>query len=289
MSNLTGSFNSVAASSLAGYGLYNQLSRALSGDASKVVLLVNNVAVVQFDCCLTEAHQYQAAPTMFPLEDGTAISDHLQVAPVSLQLTAVIADHPPESREGLFDAGVSAVVGGGLQQLGAAGTLAGTVGYTSLASAATKADSGSSVSRSAAIYSTLRNLQGSGHIDAELGTAAIQPQLVDVVTAKLGKPFCRFGDMAITDLSMQRDNSTGSRCLVFNLALTQIRFAYREETLVSVAQPEKATKKKTGKAKTEERSVDSEYEKERKARGLTGAQSFSDLVNGKNSMQAYPQ
>lgn len=288
MSNLTGTANTAAASSAAGYGLYNQLSRALGGDANKVVLLVNNVATVQFDCCLTEAHQYQAAPTMFPLEDGTAISDHLQVAPVGLQLTAVIADHPPETPQGLFDVGVSAVVSGGLQQLGAASVLAGTVGYTSLASAATKADSGNAVSRSAAIYSTLRQLQGSGHIDSDADSAAIQPTLVDVVTAKLGKPFCRFGDMAITDLSMQRDNSIGARCLVFNIALTQMRFAYREQTLLSVAQPEKAAQKRTSKAKTETKDTDA-YEARRLAEGRTGAQDFSDIINTKGSFEAYPK
>lgn len=254
MSSFTGAFNTAAAAGTAGYGLYGQLARSLDGDASRVTFIRGTVAEAQFDCCLNETHSYQAQPSAFPLEYGAVVSDHITTAPIELQLTGVIADHPPESLQSLFATGVGAVGSGALSALGGAGTLAATVGYTSLASAISDDTSGKAQSRSSAMYNTLRRLAGYIQVDDGQPTAKADSVLFDVVTAKLGKKFCRFPNMCITSLQMQRDNSTGVRCLVFTLNLSEIRIAYADSAVISLAVPAKAAAKKhvAGKEKDEE-------------------------------------
>lgn len=261
MSIFSSGGNAAAAGLTGGYGLFNQLSRYVKGDEALVHFIANGVAQVQFDACMSESHAYQTAPSQFPLESGASITDHINVAPITLQMTASVSDAPVQSTNSLINSGAAAVINRLGQKGGALATLAGTAGFTSLRAYADGSLDSETVegrkytklSRASQVYNTLRRMAGYAEVDDFAAPKKSLPQVFDVVTAKRGRKFCQFRNMCITALELQRDASTGSRSLVFSISLAEVRLAYADSVDVETSQPDKsAPKKKAGEGAKEE-------------------------------------
>ncbi|RYF52440.1 MAG: hypothetical protein EOO38_00075 [Cytophagaceae bacterium] len=190
-----------------GAGLANStgLLSELQGEPSKVQFLRVGVGTIfEFDSCINESHSRETVPSLFPIEDGGSISDHIFVAPVELSLTGMVSDFP------IYKDGQRL-----LQTLGeAATTLIPPLGIT-LGAAAQKVFTVSQnmPSRSKEAFRTLTRIQA--------GNPYTQPP-------ELPQPFivltqyARYPDCVIKSLKFDRDASTASTC-VFTMTLTQLR------------------------------------------------------------------
>jgi hypothetical protein len=230
MSSVTGYFNDAASAGQAGYGLYNQIDRALHGDRTKVHFVQGNVTVIEFDIVLNEGHQFTVSPTQFPIEYGGVISDHSTVAPIQLSLTGLVSDYPVETRNQLLNSTTTAVLTAATTPLGAVGVLGATVGYSALAAQRT------SISRSAKIFDDLQRITGI----ATQQRPVAKVQLFDVVTR-----LRRYPSMQVTSLALNRDSTSGPSNMVFSLTLQQVQVAYARHVTVQTAIPSKAGRKQT--------------------------------------------
>lgn len=194
--NLTG----VAQSAVQQSGLLSHLE----GQPSRVQLIGKRGLILQFDACLQENHQYSSTPTAFPVEDGSIISDHVILNPVTLTLTGVVSDNPlPES------------LGSQLKQVfgGAATSLLPPLGVTFAATAYAIYQLGSQqVQPSKRAYQTLCSLR-TGNTQA---TPPTPPEPFSVVTR-----YARFENMVLTDLVFPVDASTDGQC-VFTVTLAKL-------------------------------------------------------------------
>lgn len=216
----------------AGYGLTNQVERALHGDPKRVAFVADNVTLCDFDACLNESHSIEVAASEYGIEGGQTISDHLRVSPVTLQLSLVKTDTPIDNRDELLRSAVvsaAAAVAGPLGILGAAAAVTRSAKFTAL-----QAQNGSQ-SPSQAAYATLSRM-AAGSV-APNGRA--YPQVFDVVTS-----LRRYPSMCIRSLQVARDASTGYG-LVFNISLQELRIVSSQTVAVTAAaQPAQAAVKK---------------------------------------------
>ena len=225
----------------AGYGLYGQLERALLGDPKKVAFISGNTTLVEFDACMNESHSIEVAASEYGIEDGQAISDHLHVSPVTLQLALVKTDTPIDNRDETlrsFVVSAAAAAAGPLGTLGAAAAVGQSAKFTALAA------QNSSQSPSQAAYATLSRMAAG----TRTASGRTYPQVFDVVTS-----LRRYPSMCIRSLQVARDASTGYG-LVFNVALQEIRLVTAQTVVVSAqAKPSlSAQKKKLAEAETGE-------------------------------------
>lgn len=56
--------------------------------------LIGQTAGIVVDATLTESHVLSSEVTMYPVEDGSTISDHVQLKPLVYNMTGVISDTP---------------------------------------------------------------------------------------------------------------------------------------------------------------------------------------------------
>lgn len=160
--------------------------------------------VLYFDAVLSETHQATSLPTMFPVEDGSVISDHVIQNPITLSLTGIISDTPlPDTVSGQLT-----------QTLGAAATtllppLGVTLASTAFAIYQTGEDK---MKRSKEAYGILMSLM-TGNRSANPPTP---PEPFTVLTK-----YARYPDMIITNLTFPVDASTDGQ-LVFTVDLMRM-------------------------------------------------------------------
>jgi len=58
------------------------------------VQLIQGSTVISVDCCVSQTHKRDSPPTLFELENGSSITDHIIVKPFELELVGIISDTP---------------------------------------------------------------------------------------------------------------------------------------------------------------------------------------------------
>jgi len=160
--------------------------------------------VLVFDAVINETHSFASTPTMFPLEDGSVISDHIVQSPVTLSLTGIVSDTPlPDTMTGQLK-----------QTFGAAATtlmppLGVTLASTAYALYSTGTDA---LKPSKKAFQTLLALRE--------GNASANPPTPPVPFTVITKYF-RYESMIITNLTFPVDASTDGQ-LVFTVDLIKL-------------------------------------------------------------------
>lgn len=54
----------------------------------------SKLSPIEFDVVTSESHKAQSSATNHPIEDGSAISDHVMLDPATLDVTGIISRHP---------------------------------------------------------------------------------------------------------------------------------------------------------------------------------------------------
>lgn len=182
-------------------GLLNELE----GQPSRVQFIQPGIGTVfQFDATLNEAHNLNSTPTMFPLEDGSVISDHIVQNPIQISLTGLVTDTPlPDSLSGQLKQTLG----------GAALSLLPPLGVTVASTAYAIYGAGQGSMRPSKIaYQTLTKLR--------LGNPDSKPPTPPVPFTVLTK-YARYESMVITDLTFPVDASTDGQC-PFTVTLTKM-------------------------------------------------------------------
>lgn len=194
-------------------GLLNQLE----GQPGRVQFIQPGIGTVfQFDATISESHNMDSAPTAFPLEDGSVISDHIIQAPVSIQLTGVVSDTPlPETLSGQVKQTLGNAAASLIPPLG--------VSIASTAYAIYSAGQGS-IRPSKAAYNTLTALR--------LGNPNSTPPTPPVPFTVLTK-YKRYESMIIVALNFPVDASTDGQC-VFTVTLAKMTLVTPQRVKLSV-------------------------------------------------------
>lgn len=226
--------NTAAFATEAAVGIGTDLARFITGDAARVSLIVGSQAVLTFDATISEQYQQDVEPTAFPLEDGSVVTDHLVVAPLEIAVAGVISDDPVGRGPNLITESLQSSINA------LAGPFGVVAANTALA-AITALRGATSPSRRA--LDTLYRLTAG---DPANNTG---PVLVDVMANRR-----RYPSMAIKSLQVPRDASTGTRTLVFNVTLRQVRTVRSQATTLlqlkspAVGQSKSATTDATAQA-----------------------------------------
>jgi len=203
----------------AGLAQQTGLLSQLEGQPSRVQFIKPGLGtVLAFDACINEAHQASAQPTMFPVEDGSVVSDHVVLNPITLSLTGVISDTPlPETLKDTLT-----------QTLGAAATtLLPPLGVTVASTAFAIYQTGQQdTKRSKTAYSILMALMR-GNPNASPPT----PPVPITVLTKYG----RYSDMIITNLTFPVDASTDGQLVVTVDLMHMVRVAPQVVNLASLS------------------------------------------------------
>ena len=181
------------------------LLQELTGQAGRVQIVRPGYGcILQFDACINEQHGRDCQVTTNPVEDGSVISDHIVVQPLSLMLTGVVSDTP------LYDAKRFLT-----QSIGnAASTLLPPLGIIAAAAAYQLTHPQDSViSPSHEAYRTLMGLAAG----SPYASPPALPSPFTVLTS-----YARYPDMVIKSVAMPRDAGTNGQC-VFTLQLQQIQ------------------------------------------------------------------
>lgn len=166
---------------------------AIAG-TTRVQIIQNNNTVIQLDASIKELHQRESPPTEFPVENGTTISDHVIIKPLSLELTGIISDTPISGANQLLTEAATTLTSALLPPVGLVVGSAAYALYKSLSD---------SKSPSVAAYNQLLQLQENA-------------QPVDVLTSLF-----RYTNMWIKSISAPRDADTG-KALIFTISLVQL-------------------------------------------------------------------
>lgn len=198
--------NSAASYGAAAFSTASQIKRAFDGDPTRVAFVRDGQVLVQFDAVLQENHSIEAGPTVFPLEDGQTVADHIILAPTELTLSGLITDSPLNDRDALFREGV----------VSAASAVLGPVGVVGQSAAvATARAQWGTTSPSFAAYEVLRTLT-EGFPNPNSKTPAAPPTPFDVRTR-----LRTYTNMVIKSLQVPRDATTGN-ALLFNIQLAHM-------------------------------------------------------------------
>lgn len=194
-------------------GLY----KALVGSQSLVQFCTSRGdTLVQFDAMITSTHTTTATPTMFPVEDGASISDHIIRQPLELQMSCIASDDPMGGKQKLKREVATVAASAIAPPLGV------MVANTAFSIWQTHQQSDKP---SMAAYKTLVMLQN-GNINADPPT----PPAVFMVKTRLGD----FYNMVIKSIGVPRDKDMGN-ALLFNMTLQQITIVESQTLEVSRA------------------------------------------------------
>jgi hypothetical protein len=185
------------------------LTTELLGTPGRVQFVVpGGGTVIQFDATLNEQHSRDSAPTMFPVEDGTNISDHINVAPFELTLTGVISDTPLPDTLTKYAQSLGSAVATLAPPLGIVAEGAAYSLYSSYS-----AQKARNTQPSITAFNQLLYLQGGNFPSGAKGWPATP---FSVLTT-----YARYNNMVIKSLSFPRDTTTSGQ-LTVTVALTQI-------------------------------------------------------------------
>ena len=158
-----------------------------------------NKNIFQIDASLKETHTKKSTPTSFPIEDGTAISDHMIKNPFSLTLNGIISDTPIPGLDNIVQIATNVLTAKLLPPVGVI-----AVAGLQQASSFLTADSISQAqSPSQAAYLQLLSLLDSS------------------TPVTVNTSLYRYKGMYVTDISIPRDSATG-QAIIFDLTLTQL-------------------------------------------------------------------
>jgi len=174
--------------------------------------------VLVLDAVINENHQASAQPTMYPVEDGSIVSDHVVQNPVTLSLTGIISDTPlPDTLTGQLT-----------QTLGAAATtLMPPLGVTLASTAFAIYQTGQNeTKRSKEAYGILMALM--------TGNRNANPPTPPVPFTVLTK-YSRYESMIITNLTFPVDASTDGQLVVTVDMMRMVRVSPQVVNLASLS------------------------------------------------------
>lgn len=176
----------------------------LHGAPERVQFIVEATGtVLSCDATLSQTHAFDSMPTLFPVEDGSAITDHIIQNPLQLSITGVVSDTPLRSS----DTALAQVFGN------AASGLLPPLGVTTASLAyALYTDSKGAIKPSQNAYETLLKLR----LGDPTASPPVPPQPFVILTK-----YARYEGMVITSLTFPVDASTDGLC-VFTLTATRL-------------------------------------------------------------------
>lgn len=189
--------------------------KELTGDVSRVQFLSTAGTILSFDACMQEMHARDTVPTVFPLEDGSTITDHIIIAPFEITLTGVVSDTPLDSRKALLTEGIGTALSAVQPPLG---VVMASQAYNLIQNTSGQARP------SVKAYNKLVRLQG-GNPDA----SPPQPPAIFTVRTR----YARYPNMVIKSLQFPRDPSTGDSCL-FTVTLSEMRLVQPQSVQIAV-------------------------------------------------------
>lgn len=239
-----------------GLGTAQGLQRSLGGHPDLVTLLDPDTgsAILQCDAVLSETHARESPATVFPLEDGACISDHVLVAPFELTIQGVITDTPVGDKASLVTEGIATALSALMPPL--------AVFEAGAAYRLQKVHQGSA-SRSATAFEALLRIQAGD----PTARPPVPPKPFDVVT-KLR----RYPSMMMRSLSVPRDAGT-SNAIVFQAALTQMLVVQPQTVAVQVL-PLGASQRRLG--ETSKKPIDTSAYQQGKATGVAQADAIGE-------------
>jgi len=196
---------------LKGQGLLSELT----GQPGRVQFLNSGGTLLSFDACMQEQHSRDTVPTLYPLEDGSTITDHIIIAPFELTLTGVVSDTPLDSKEALLTEVIGTAASAVLPPLG---VVLGSQAYSLIQNKSGQARP------SVDAYNKLISLQGGKPF-------ANPPQPPAIFTVRTR--YARYSNMVIKNLQFPRDPSTGDSCL-FTVTLAEMRLVQPQSVQIKV-------------------------------------------------------
>jgi hypothetical protein len=192
-----------------GLNLYQDLKNVFGADPRKTSFVdpITKGVLFQADSVLSESHERQATPTVFPLEDGSTISDHIFVTPLELSMQCIVTDAPLNTPDQLAQEAI--VVGLSAIEPPLAVTT------QNVAYSLWKAHQ-NTPSRSTSAFAALLALQAGD----PTARPPVPPKLFNVV-APLTRGLKVYENMVIKSFQVQRDAQTGY-AIVFQLSLAQL-------------------------------------------------------------------
>lgn len=188
------------------------LTTQITGDTERVQFIQESLGVVlQCDATIAEAHQMDASPTLFPLEDGSAITDHVILAPVQVNVTGIVSDTPLSNPQRRIVQTLGAAAATRLPALGVAVAATGYALYNGLNNDPTPAKTA---------YAALVRLRQ--------GDPNTPPQPFTLMTK-----LARYESMIMTSLSFPVDASTDG-ALVFSAVCTKILVVQPQSVNISL-------------------------------------------------------
>lgn len=188
------------------------VSFLLKNDQNRTAFRQNNsdADLLLVDATITRSTNYENEMTMFPVEDGPDVTDHIRTKPITMNIDGIISETPLS-----IEAQKAALVTSGGSFVNK------SIGGFKGASAVTGAAGGKLGSK----------LFQSGGSPAELGRKALEELVLkrQPIRVAVGKKI--LDNMIMTRLSIPEDNQTG-RALKFSCTLQQIRVVTGETVLI---------------------------------------------------------
>jgi len=76
---------------------------------NKIIDPYIGVSVINFDAVTSISHQRSAVPSRNPIEDGSDLTDHVTLDPITLRVSAVISDNPLSIVESLLTSALTTI------------------------------------------------------------------------------------------------------------------------------------------------------------------------------------
>jgi hypothetical protein len=171
----------------------------------KVQDKIEVIELLEIDATIRETHNFNSEPTENPIEDGSVITDHVNIKPRELQLECVISNNPLSFRSALI--GNAAGLVGGIVGRAAQSNIGAAVATGGLATIGNKL-ARTIVNDKNRVGSTIQKLQAAWE-----GASPLSVENALTV----------YRNMVITNMIFNRNVSTADS-LFFNLTLREIRF-----------------------------------------------------------------
>lgn len=198
-----------------GYASQSGLLSELEGAPTRVQFLRKGIGIIfAFDAVVNEQISREAQIAQFPVEDGSSISDSVQIMPPEITLTGLVSDTPIYADDRLFQ-----TLGEAFQTIvPPLGIVVGAVAQKAYAL------QNKAAKRSKQAYTTLIKLQAGD----PTATPPVLPEPFTLLTYN-----GRFENMLIKSLSFSRDSSTANT-LVATLTLSQLRRVRPQAVNISI-------------------------------------------------------
>lgn len=163
------------------------------------------IDLLEIDATITENHSFSSTPTENPVEDGSVITDHVNIAPREIQLECIITNNPINFR--------SALIGN------AAGLVGGVVGRAAQSNITAAVATGGL----ATLGNKLAFVQPSENTRVKTAIDKLLAAWEGASPLSIENALISYKNMVITNMTFNRNKSTGES-LFFNLTLKEIRF-----------------------------------------------------------------